>query len=234
MKDANVLFTKMSTEEDLDIKIKFFQEHLLEWYELNGRKFPWRNKSATNYERIISEVLLQRTKAETVAKYFPVFLKKYPSWNQLGNATEQELQEILKPLGLYKQRSSRLYKLAQELKKRKGVFPKDRSQVEEFPMMGQYISNAFELFILKKSLPLLDGNMARVLERFFSKRKMADIRYDPFLQSLSKIIVDITKSKEINWSILDFSAKICKVKVLLCNECELKAKCSYYIKQFNH
>jgi A/G-specific adenine glycosylase len=217
----------MSPEEELNYKIKFFQDQILEWYEKNERKFPWRNKSATIYERIISEVLLQRTKAETVAKYFPIFIKKYPSWIQLGNASEQDLQEILKPLGLYKQRASRLHMLAQELKKRNGAFPKERSQVEEFPMMGQYITNAYAIFILKKPAPLLDGNMARVLERFFGSRKLADIRYDSYLQVLSQRIVEIIQIKEINWSILDYSALICIKNKPKCKICIFASKCKY-------
>ena len=209
-------------------KIVFFQEKILEWYEDFGRHFPWRNKSATNYERIISEVLLQRTRAETVAKFFPKFIKKYPSWKKLGEATEQELQEALKPIGLYKQRGTRLYKLAQEMKKRKGRFPVKRDRVEEMPMMGQYITNAYELFILNKPSPLLDVNMARVLERFFGERKLADIRYDPYLQGLSQEVIDHPNSKEINWAILDFGAKICLKNNPKCRKCPLSTFCRYY------
>lgn len=209
-------------------KIEFFQKQLLEWYKLNGRKFPWRNKSATNYERIISEVLLQRTKAETVAKYFPTFIKKYPSWAQLGNATEDDIIEIFKPLGLSTQRGTRLYKLAQELRKRKGVFPKDRSVVEEMPMMGQYITNAYELFILNKPAPLLDVNMARILERFFGTRKKADIRFDPYLQELSKRIITHKEITSTNWAILDFAALVCKAKEPICKKCLIFKKCEYY------
>jgi len=206
--------------------IEFFQEKLLKWYEYNGRSFFWRNKSATNYELIISEVFLQRTKAETVAKFLPPFLKAYPSWKQLGEATEQELQEITKPLGLYKQRGSRLFKLAQELKKRKGRFPKERNQVAEIPMMGQYITNAYELYILNKKSPLLDVNMARLLERFFGKRKLSDIRYDPYLQTLAYRVVRVDNSKELNWAILDYAALICKKSNPLCRSCKLSKRCS--------
>jgi A/G-specific adenine glycosylase len=216
-----------------DNNIAYLQIFLLGWFEKNGRKFPWRNPSATNYEKIISEVLLQRTKAETVAKFFPDFIKEYPSWYKLGDASEQELQDILKPIGLYKQRGARLFNLAQELKKRNGIFPKERNQVEEIPMMGQYLTNAYELFILKRPSPLLDVNMARVIERYFGPRKMADIRYDPYLQNLSRKLVDNPKTKEINWAVLDYSALICKAKMPLCYDCELNAKCSFCRDQFN-
>lgn len=208
-------------------QIEFFQNKILEWYSENRRHFPWRNPSATNYEKIISEVLLQRTKAETVVKFFQTFIKKYPSWRQLGNATEAELKKTLKPLGLYNQRGSRLYKLAQEMKKRNGRFPESRDVVEEISMMGQYITNAYELFILNRPAPLLDVNMARVIERYFGPRKLADIRYDPYLQELSKRIVDHPNMKEINWAILDFAASFCKKQTPICNSCKLKTSCNY-------
>lgn len=208
--------------------IEFFQKALLSWYSKNGRDFFWRNKSASNYELIISEVFLQRTKAETVARFLPTFLKKYPSWKQLGEASEEELQETLKPIGLYKQRGKRLYQLAQELKKRNGRFPKDRTQVEEISMMGQYITNAFELYILKKKTPLLDVNMARLLERFFGERKKVDIRYDPYLQTLAYRVVSVEESKEMNWAVLDFAALVCKKVSPKCPACVLKKSCIYF------
>lgn len=209
-------------------QIEYFQKTILEWYKENGRHFQWRNPSANNYVKIISEVLLQRTKAETVAKFFSTFIKKYPSWRQLGNATEKEIQELLKPLGLYNQRGSRLYKLAQEMKKRNGRFPQNRDAVEDIPMMGQYITNAYELFILNKPSPLLDVNMARVLERYFGPRKLADIRYDPYLQQLSKKVIEHKNSKEINWAILDLGAMNCKKQSLVCTSCCLKNCCKYF------
>ena len=209
--------------------IEYFQEKLLDWFQENGRTFLWRKKSATNYELIISEVFLQRTKAETVSKFLPDFLKKYSSWKRLGDATELELQEIIRPLGLYKQRGSRLYKLAQELKRRKGRFPKERNQVAEIPMMGQYITNAFELYVLKKKSPLLDVNMARLLERFFGERKLSDIRHDSYLQTLAYRVVNIEKTKELNWAILDYASLICKKMKPLCLQCILNLKCKHFV-----
>lgn len=208
-------------------EIENFQNKILHWFEKNGRHFPWRNSSASNYQKIISEVLLQRTQAATAAKFFPQFIKKYPSWKKLGTASEIELQEALKPIGLYKQRGSRMHKLAQEMKKRNGRFPSIRSEVEDIPMMGQYITNAYELFILKKPSPLLDVNMARVLERYFGPRKLADIRYDPYLQNLSQQVVNHHDLKKINWAILDFGALICNKRNPHCSKCPLFDGCNY-------
>src|SRR5690606_36430353 len=106
---------------------------------------------------------------------------------------------------------------------------KDRQDLESIPFMGQYISNAVELVIFNEPSPLVDVNMARVLERFFGPRMMADIRYDPYLQKLSYLIVKHENAKEINWAILDFAAKVCKSTKPMCNLCILKSSCKFYL-----
>lgn len=213
---------------EVGLKISYLQSELLNWFQINRRNFPWREKNAGHYVKIISEVLLQRTKAERVAAFYPAFIQKYPSWVALGKATQEQLEQDLKPLGLHQQRGKRLFQLAQKMKTRMGIFPTSRELVEEFPMMGQYISNAFELFILGKPKPLLDVNMARFLERQFESRRKADIRYDPFLQELAHAMVNHLKMEEINWAILDFAALVCTARNPKCEKCPVGGVCSYF------
>jgi len=68
-----------------------------------------------------------------------------------------------------------------------------------------------------------------VLERFFGSRKMADIRYDPYLQDLAKKIVQLKKAKEINWAILDFATLICQPRNPLCEKCPLCINCIFFL-----
>lgn len=210
-------------------KINFFQKRILQWYKLSGRIFYWRKKGLTNYQYIIAEVLLQRTKAETVAKFYPQFIMHYPNWKVLAGSQVEEIEEYLKPVGLYRQRAKRLMNLAREMVRRNGKLPREREKLEEIPFMGQYIANAVELVIFNQPSPLIDVNMSRVLERFFGPRKMADIRYDPYLQELSFKIVKHERSKEINWAVLDFAALICKAQKPLHEFCPLKEQCAFYI-----
>lgn len=207
--------------------IEEFQELILEWYTVFGRKFPWRNKGLTHYQYVIAEVLLQRTKAETVSKFYPQFLKDFPNWKVLANADIQQIEDYLKPVGLYRQRSKRLMSLAKEMVKRNGRLPKDRKELESIPFMGQYIANAIELVIFNEPSPLVDVNMARVLERYFGPRKMADIRYDPYLQKLCYQVIEHESAKKVNWAILDFAALVCKARNPKHSICSLKDKCSY-------
>lgn len=183
---------------------------------------------------LLLKSFFKEQKPKQCPDFLPFFFERYPNWKILGEASETELQEITKPLGLWKQRGSRLFKLAQELNKRKGRFPSERSQVEELSMMGQYITNAFELYVLNKRLPLLDVNMARVLERLFGERTLSDIRYDPYLQSLAHRFVNIDRSKELNWAILDFAALVCKTRNPACSCCVINVKCKYFTKNEKH
>jgi A/G-specific adenine glycosylase len=216
---------------NIDKKIKFFQRKILAWYNVNGRKFYWRKKKLSSYQYIIAEVLLQRTKAETVDRFYLQFIMTFPNWSSLANAPVEQIADYIKPIGLYTQRSVRLKNLAIEMVKRKGKIPTDRTELESIPFMGQYIANAVELIIFNQPSPLVDVNMARVLERVFGPRTMADIRYDPYLQSLAKNVVNHSESQKINWAILDFAALICKARSPLHSECPLRKQCDFYKKQ---
>ena len=211
--------------------IEEFQIEILSWHEKNGRHLlPWRSEGLSNYELIIAEILLQRTKAETVANFYHLFLKAFSSWKSLAMAEIEEIENILKPIGLYKQRASRLKKLAVEMIKRKQKLPNNRDELESIPFMGQYIANAVELLIFNKPVQLLDVNMARVIERYFGERKLSDIRYDPYLQALSLKIVNHNKSRDLNWAILDFAALVCKARNPDCEHCPISQKCLFYNK----
>jgi len=209
-------------------KARWFRKKILLWFEKGGRHFPWRNKSASKYQLVIAEVLLQRTKAETVANIFSTFIKRFPSWEILAATKKTELKTFLKPIGLCKQRSAKIKKLSTEMTKRNGRFPKTRVEIEKLPGVGQYIANSILMFCHNQPQPLLDVNMARVLERFFGPRKLADIRYDPYLQQLARDVLPKRRFKEFNWAILDFASLVCKAKKPLCMKCCLNRQCRYY------
>ena len=171
-------------------KIKFFRRVLLDWFGSNKRDFPWRAERISNYQVIISEILLQRTKAETVAKYYNIFFNKFPDWQKLTEASISDLEKILHPLGLYKHRAQRLYKIAQEYKMKNGILPKNKNELNDSNLATQYVSGAYELFILKHRSALLDINMSRLLRRFFDPREFKDVRND-------KAIIELVEKTDI-------------------------------------
>jgi len=208
-------------------RVSQFRRSLLCWFDKNGRDFPWRRSSTSNYQAITSEVLLQRTRAETVATFFPRFIREFPSWRRLSSANIRHLEQYLKPIGLWRRRANSILALAQEMSRRNGRFPKDREGIESLPGIGQYIANAVLLFCHHLPQPLLDINMARVLERVFGPRKLADIRYDPYLQHLALKIVRCKTPVQINWAILDLAATTCLGRKPRCNNCPLVSMCQW-------
>jgi DNA (cytosine-5)-methyltransferase 1 len=208
--------------------IKYFRTSLLEWFVSNKRDFPWRKDNVSNYELIFSEVLLQRTKAETVAKHYDTFFKKFPDWGGLVLATDEELMEIFKPLGLHTQRVGRIRKIIEEYKLKNGYLPQNKDELRESSFASLYISNAYELFVLKNRAALLDVNMSRVLSRFFYPQEFKDVRNDKIIQELAHNVINVKACKELNWAILDFAALVCKARNPKCIACELSSKCSFY------
>ena len=210
-------------------RAKGIARRLENWFELEGRSFPWRNKSATNYHKIVCEILLQRTRAETVSSVYQDFFKVFPSWNQIANADIEKIEKNLKPLGLWKRRARGLQALAKVLQKSRGRFPGSREEIDSLPAVGQYVGNSIELFIHGRPLPLLDVNMSRVIERYFRPRKLSDIRHDPWLQALAKIIIALgVDPVKLNWSILDLGATVCVPRNPRCNACPIRRGCSTF------
>jgi len=208
-------------------KITFLQNELLRWANIHKREFPWRQQNLSAYQYIIAEILLQRTKADTINDFYPIFLLRYPTWESIANSAQTDIAQFLRPIGLYNQRSIRLKKLAHEMLLLNSIIPKERKDIEKLSFMGQYIVNAILLFIHNIPAPLLDVNMARILERYFGKRKLADIRYDNYLQELAHDIVNHPNAKNLNYAVLDFAAIVCKPKPN-CSDCPLSSECYFF------
>jgi A/G-specific adenine glycosylase len=201
------------------------RRHLLAWFASHGRKFSWRRGPASCYERVVSEVLLQRTRAESVDAVMCRFIACYPSWGALAEATQNDLQEFLRPLGLWRRRAESLRRLASAVVALEEKLPASRAELERLPAVGQYVANAILLFVHGKPEPLLDTNMARVLERYFGPRDLVDIRFDPYLQALAKQFVSCADGRELNWAVLDLGATVCKPRDPACEQCPLSRGC---------
>jgi A/G-specific adenine glycosylase len=209
-------------------RIPWFREQLLGWYTVYGRSFPWREPGRTAYEILVAEILLQRTTAARVAEAYPAFLALYPSWKELAEGGPEKLHQFLWPLGLWKQKAEIFHSLARSMEGRGGSLPTTRIELEQLPGVGQYIASAVLLIVHGVTEPLVDVNMARVLERFFGPRKLADIRFDSYLQTLARRVVEGELSLQVNWAILDLGALVCKVGQPQWHICPLQEKCIFF------
>ncbi len=214
-------------------KITNLRQALLPWYSTFGRKLPWRDPAATNFEKICVEVLLQRTRAETVAAVYQRFFQRFRDWSDVADAPEAELQTHLKPLGLWRRRAASIKGLATYAAQHGGHFPRDPRILSDIPGVGQYVLNAILLFQDGEKRALIDVNMARVLERYIRPRKLADIRYDPWLQAASLWLVH-DRPIETNWATLDFAAAICVARLPRCELCPMNRQCEWAKRRVRH
>lgn len=198
------------------------------WFSRSGRGFPWRGEGVSVYHHVCVEVLVQRTKAETVAAFYPAFFDRFRSWGDIANTEIVELEDFLKPVGLWKRRAISFAKLADYAVAHDGRFPKTNEELLKIPAVGQYVANSIQLFAHGERAPLLDMNMARVLERYLRPRDLADIRYDPWLQAAAWYLVGRGDARIINWAILDLGGLVCTPRKPKCSSCPLSRGCKKF------
>lgn len=204
---------------------EYFVTKLLEWYQQNGREFPWREKSRSPYEILVGEVMLQKTRAENVVECYNEFVENYPSPEELVEAGESEIKSIVKPLGLYRRRAKTLKEI--------GVFftsndpSRGKNEIENIHGVGKYIKNAFLSIAHGEPRPIVDVNVKRVISRFFSLEVKDDPRRDPELWEFARELVPEKKCRSFNLAIVDFGALVCKKSNPSCKTCPLGEKCAF-------
>src|SRR5229473_4338162 len=86
-------------------RISWLRRRLLSWFARNGRSFPWREPGRTPYEVVVAEMLLQRTTAAGVARTYAGLVERFPSWVALAQAPLEDLENALRPLGLWRRKA---------------------------------------------------------------------------------------------------------------------------------
>ena len=210
------------------LKKEFFVDALLKWHKINSRDFPWRN-TLDPYKILISEILLQKTRAENVVPVFNSFSKKYPSVEKLSAASYSELKNEIEILGLSNQRATKLQKLARILvDKYDGKVPDNKKELLELPGIGIYIANAVLCFAFGYDVPLLDTNIGRIIERVFSIKVSGEERKKEKVWEMIAEFVPEGKAREYNYSLIDFGALVCTARNPKHNLCPLTEICEYY------
>lgn len=211
-------------------KIYYFQKYILKWFLTNGRNFYWRIHFLKPWEWLLLEQLLKKTKAETVDMYYEDIVKKYASPHDVLLVDLDILQNDLKKLGLYKQRSIALKKISGYLETNyNGIVPVDLQLLYNIPYVGVYSANAIWCFGYGKKVPIVDVNSARIISRFFGITIPKDLRNMPFIEYCSKLVPN-ENFIAYNYGLLDFGASICKSKPM-CKICDIQNKCTYYISK---
>jgi len=206
-----------------------FADLLLNWWDKNKRDFPWRRMN-DSYSILIAEMLLRKTTAQQVAGIYIKFLEKYPDPIALSEAEEDELNELLRPLGMEYKRAELLKKFGREVRDLyDGKIPAELQQLLKLPGVGMYAANAVLCFAFSEDVPLLDTNFIRVINRVFGvESQKPRARNDNKMWKFAKSLIPQNKGKYFNLAILDFAALICTAKKPECSECPVRSVCEYY------
>jgi A/G-specific adenine glycosylase len=216
-------------------KPRLFAHQLLKWFSKNRRSFPWRETSDP-YKVLIAEVFLRKTDAGKVLGIYEHFIRRYSGFETLINADRRELENFLRPLGLYRRKAKELMDLARIVAtKYRGKVPHSRRELLELPGVGHYTANAVLCFAFAKTVPLVDTNVIRVVTRVFSfkpKRKRA--RDDPEIWRDVRKIMPKGKARDFNLAMLDLAATTCLPKKPMCGICPVIFSCDYYSVANDH
>lgn len=207
----------------------WFSQQVLDWFDLHGRKdLPWQ-QAVTPYRVWVSEIMLQQTQVATVIPYFHRFMERFPSVCSLAEAAQDEVLHYWSGLGYYS-RARNLHSTAQRVVAEfDGNFPNSVEALCELPGIGR--STAGAVLSLGHGLwaPILDGNVKRVLARFYAVPQWPG--EGATLKQLWEASERLTPAKRFdnyNQAMMDLGATCCTRSKPRCGDCPLQARCQAY------
>lgn len=199
-----------------------FTKTIVEWYKENKRELPWR-ESADPYLIWISEIILQQTRVVQGHDYFLRFIKRFPDVRTLADADEDEVMKYWQGLGYYS-RARNLHAAARSMN---GVFPKSYPEVLALKGVGEYTAAAICSFAYGMPYAVVDGNVYRVLSRYWGIDTPIDSTEGKKLfAALANEMLDKKHPAVYNQGIMDFGAIQCTPQSPDCLFCPLADSCS--------
>jgi len=209
-------------------KERYFTKGLLEWYKTAERPMPWKGERDP-YLIWLSEIILQQTRVEQGLPYFERFKAKYPTIIDLANAPEDELMKLWEGLGYYS-RARNLHATAKLIAdKYDGVFPKDYASILALKGVGPYTAAAITSFAYGLPYAVVDGNVYRVLSRYFGIDTAIDsTEGKKEFTKIAQRVLDLSDPGAYNQAIMDFGATYCTPKNPICSTCKLQNECEAF------
>ncbi|MDF2691289.1 MAG: mutY [Gammaproteobacteria bacterium] len=203
-----------------------FQQAVLNWFDQYGRKdLPWQ-KNINPYRVWVSEIMLQQTQVATVIPYFERFMQRFPTIEDLAKAPIDEVLQHWAGLGYYA-RGRNLYKAAHIIVEQfKAQFPQDLETVSSLPGIGRSTASAILAIANHQALPILDGNVKRVLSRFKGVTGWpGDKKVESKLWQIAEQLMPQTRTADYTQAMMDLGATTCTRNKPLCSLCPVQAGC---------
>lgn len=206
--------------------INLFRSKIVRWFNTNERNYPWRIANDP-FKVLIAEMMLRRTKTDQVEGVYNKLFERYPDVQTLARASDEDLKQILYPLGL-KWRVPAFRIVAQEIKEKYECnVPKTRQELIALPGVGDYVAGAVLSLAYGKKEWIVDSNVVRLFKRFFGVASSKEGRRDKHIIEMAKIYVSAKDPRKANLAILDFTALVCTPRKPNCEECPLNRGCKY-------
>lgn len=203
-----------------------FRRALLRWFDRNQRPLPWR-RDQHPYRVWVSEIMLQQTRVVAVLEHYARFLQLFPTVDALAKAREQSVLAAWSGLGYYR-RARALHAAAREVvRKYRGLrpaepqsdFPASAAEWQALPGIGRYTAAAIASICFGERCAVVDGNVARVLERLFAP--VVD------LWALANILLSPGRPGDFNQAMMELGAVVCLPGQPLCPNCPVSRWCPH-------
>lgn len=198
---------------------------LLDWYELQQRRLPWRD-SNDPYAIWVSEIMLQQTRVETVIPYYERWMRSFPDVHALARAERQDVLSHWEGLGYYR-RAHNLHEAARIIvEQHDGSIPGGVAALKALPGIGDYTAAAIAAIAFDQDALALDGNLRRVMTRLFDRTE------DPGTSSGERVLRELGmqylpsgSASQFNQALMDLGATICTPRSPDCAACPLQEHC---------
>lgn len=206
-----------------------FRDSLIAWYDANARDLPWRSDPSA-YKTVVSEFMLQQTQVKTVLPYYAAWLEKYPDFETLAAATEEQVLKSWEGLGYYS-RARNLHTLAKEVAAiPQEQLPTDAKSWLRFPGVGPYAAAAICSISFSDPSAVVDGNVVRILSRItadetdYKNSTDAAKAYRDLVQTL----LNRDRPGDHNQAMMELGATVCHKQSPTCLLCPVRDHCQGY------
>lgn len=208
---------------------KDFSRTLLKWNRTkNSRQMPWKGEK-NPYFVWLSEIILQQTRVEQGLPYYLRFKSKFPNVKSLASAPEDEVMKLWQGLGYYS-RARNLHETAKNIQNNLGgKFPSTFAELKKLKGVGDYTASAIASFVYGENKAVVDGNVIRVLARYFGVKEAFDTSEGKKkFAALAQELIDAKNAGEYNQAIMDFGATVCLPQNPKCMDCPFAKSCYAY------
>ncbi|MBK7938823.1 MAG: A/G-specific adenine glycosylase [Lewinellaceae bacterium] len=204
---------------------QFFSQQLMAWFAKNHRPLPWKGEKDP-YKIWLSEIILQQTRVEQGLPYYQRFVSRYPTIQHLADAPEDEVLKLWEGLGYYS-RAKNLHATARSISNElNGIFPGTYNGIRSLKGVGDYTAAAIASFAFDLPHAVIDGNVYRVLSRFFGIATPTDTSAGKKeFATLAQQLINPARPGDYNQAIMDFGATHCTPRQAKCKSCPMQEKC---------